>query len=97
MDVLKDTIMIIGIPHGYHDTLSKWASERNSKHPGQPVKAETIAEQAILEYVDRMDQIKANLKPIDESAEVALAELGHDAPDYSQIEGSLPTPDKVQE
>ena len=35
MDLLKDTIMIIGIPQDYHATLVRWASERN----GTPVRS----------------------------------------------------------
>ena len=43
MDLLKDTIMFIGIPPGYHNTLCRWAAEQNSKNPAHQVKPETIA------------------------------------------------------
>jgi hypothetical protein len=69
MDLLKDTIMIIGIPHGYHDTLSKWASERNSKNPDYKIKAEKIAEEAICEYVEKIERMEMALSPNDEQEE----------------------------
>jgi hypothetical protein len=89
--------MIIGIPNGYHDTLRKWAAERSSKNPWQPVKAETIAEQAILEYIDRMEQIEANLKPTDENSEAALAVSDCDPVISLQFKGALSSPENSQE
>ena len=72
MDLLKDTIMIIGIPPEYHSTLCKWAAERNSKNPALPVKPEIIVEKVVLEYVDRIERMEANLKPNDGGPEHAL-------------------------
>ena len=70
MDLLKDTIMIIGIPREYHDTLSKWAAERNSKNPDYKIKAETIVEEAICEYIDHIECMEVNLAPNCENLEI---------------------------
>jgi hypothetical protein len=86
MDLLRDTIMIIGIPREYHETLSKWADERNSKNPDYKIKAETIVEEAICNYVVRMEQVEANLKPADENAEAALAAPDCDSVECSQLQ-----------
>jgi hypothetical protein len=85
MNLLTDTIMIIGIPREYHKTISKWAEERNSKNSDYKIKAETIAEEAICNYVDRMEQVEANLKPSDENAKAALAAPESDSVDCSQL------------
>ena len=66
MDLLRDTIMIIGIPPGYHDTLSKWAAEHNLKNLAHTATVETMAVEAICEYIDRMEQMEANLTPTGE-------------------------------
>ena len=97
MDLLRDTIMIIGIPPEYHATLSRWAAERNSKNPDQVVKAETIAEQAILEYVDRMEQMEANLKPAPATTETTLVPPDCDSAVSLQFKGSLSSPENSQE
>jgi hypothetical protein len=69
MDLLRDTIMIIGIPREYHNTLSKWAAERSLRKPDQKTTPEIIVEQAICEYIDRIERMEANLKSTDENAE----------------------------
>jgi len=97
MDLLRDAIMIIGIPHGYHNTLSKWASERNRKNPDHKFTAETIAVEAICEYIERMEQTEANLKPTDENAETALALPDCDSAVSLQFKGSLSSPENSQE
>jgi hypothetical protein len=97
MDLLRDTVMIIGIPPEYHATLARWAAERNSKNPDQTFKAETIAEQAICEYIDRMEQTEANLKPTDENAKTALALPECDSAVSLQFKGSLSSPENSQE
>ena len=97
MDLLKDTIMFIGIPPGYHNTLCRWAAEQNSKNPAHKVKPETIAEQAICEYIERMEQTEANLKPTDENAETALAVPDCDSAVSLQFKGSLSSPENSQE
>lgn len=68
MNLLKDTIMIIGIPHGYHNTLSKWAAERNLRKPDQKTTPEIIVEQAICEYIDHIEQMEVNLAPTCENS-----------------------------
>ena len=68
MDLLRDTIMIIGMPPEYHNTLSKWAEERNLKNSAHKVKPETIVEQAICEYIDRIEQMEVNLAPTGENS-----------------------------
>ena len=97
MDVLRDTIMIIGIPPGYHNTLCRWAAEQNSKNPAHKVKPETIAEQAICEYIERMEQTEANLKPTDENSEAALAVSDCDPVISLQFKGALSSPENSQE
>lgn len=69
MNLLTDTIMIIGIPREYHKTLSKWAEERNSKNPDYKIKAEKIAEEAICEYVEKIERMEAGIKPSNELTE----------------------------
>lgn len=68
MDLLKDTIMIIGIPREYHNTLSKWAEERSLRKPGQKTTPEIIVEQAICEYIDHIEHMEANLAPTGENS-----------------------------
>jgi hypothetical protein len=97
MDLLRDTIMIIGILPEYHATLARWAAEQNSKNPAHKVKPETIAEQAICEYIERMEQIEANLKPTDENAETALALPDCGSAVSLQFKGSLSSPENSQE
>jgi hypothetical protein len=97
MDLLRDTIMIIGIPPGYHDTLSRRASERNRKNPGNKVTEETLVVGAICEYIDRMEQIEANLKPTDENAAAALTVPDCDSVISLQFKGSLSSPENSQE
>jgi hypothetical protein len=97
MDLLKDTIMFIGIPPGYHNTLCRWAAESNSKNPAHKVKPETIAEQAICEYIERMEQAEANLKPTDENVETVLALPDYDSAVSLQFKGSLSSPENSQE
>jgi hypothetical protein len=97
MDSRTDTIMIIGIPREYHDTLSKWAAERNLKNLPNTATVETMAVEAICEYIDRMEQLEANLKPTDEMAEAALKLSDHDPDDFSNIDGSLPSQKNAQE
>lgn len=86
MDLLRDSILIIGIPREYHDTLSRWAEESNSKYPDNKVKPETIVEQVVLEYIDRIERMEANLKPSDENAEAALAAPDCDSVECSQLQ-----------
>ena len=69
MNLLTDTIMIIGIPREYHKTLSKWAEERSLRKPDQKTTPETIVEQAICEYIDRMEGMEIALSPNDEQEE----------------------------
>jgi hypothetical protein len=69
MDLLRDTIMIIGIPPEYHNTLNKWAAERNSKNPGKKVTEETLVVGAICEYIDRIERMEMALSPNDEQDE----------------------------
>ena len=69
MDLLRDTIMIIGISPVYHNTLSKWAAERNWKNPDHKFTAETIAVEAICEYIDRIERMEMALSPNDEQEE----------------------------
>lgn len=97
MDLLRDTIMIIGIPPEYHNTLSRWVAERNLKNRDHKVTVETMAVEAICEYIDRMEQIEANLKPTDENAEAALAVPDCDSVISLQFKGSLSSPENSQE
>lgn len=97
MDLLRDTIMIIGIPPEYHNTLSRWVAERNWKNRDHKVTVETIAIEAICEYVDRMEQAEENLKPSGENAENALSVPDCDLVISLQLKGSLSSPENSQE
>jgi hypothetical protein len=69
MDLLRDAIMIIGIPPRHHDTLSRWASERNRKNPGNKVTEETLVVGAICEYIDRIERMEMAISPNHEQEE----------------------------
>jgi hypothetical protein len=97
MDLLRDTIMIIGIPPEYHSTLCKWAAERNWKNPDHKFTAETIAVEAVCEYIERMEQTESNLKPTDENAETALTVPDCDSAVSLQFKGFLSSPENSQE
>ena len=86
MDLLRDSILIIGIPREYHDTLSRWAAKHNLKNLAHTATVETMAVEAICEYIDRMEQMEANLKPTDEMAETTLATPGRDSVDCSELQ-----------
>ena len=87
MDLLRDTIMIIGIPPEYHNTLCKWAAERNSKNPAPHGQTRDHSRtEAISEYIDRIERMEANLKPAGDNAEAALAAPDCDSGECSQLQ-----------
>ena len=92
-----DKYLIIWIPREYHDVLSKWAAERNLKNPDHKITAETIAEQSVCEYVEKIERMEAGLNPSDKNADFDLEPPDNDPNDFSSLEGILPSQKNAQE
>jgi hypothetical protein len=92
MSIEFNEILFMAIPERYHQVLELWASERNFRSSSRSFTPDKIAAEIVCEFIDNIEQMELRLQPDHEGE--------HDkGPDHDPDinEGSLPTPDKVQE
>lgn len=71
MSMEFNEIVVFGIPERYYRILNLWAVERNFRSSGQNFTAEKIAAEIICEFIDEVDQMEANLNPLDAKPEAS--------------------------
>jgi hypothetical protein len=62
----RQVALMLSVPPDCRDKLRQMAAERNYRDPKQVTSASTIARELVIEGIDRIELMEANLTPTEE-------------------------------
>ena len=62
----RQVALMLSVPPGCRDKLRQMAAERNSKDTQRVTSASTIARELLLDGIERVEKMEANLDPTEE-------------------------------